>query len=283
MTTHYSRQLAHLFNRPVTEPAWYWSGQGEEGVFEDEDPLSAFVFIETLLQRPSVDLTPYSDDQVALGLEFVFNNAISNVACDFKIAPVPISRKTAALRALFVLFRDVFDPRCIARTSKGAKQTVSKLNNICYMFWDVCPLSSWIDFSNAEEINLSFVAGLTESDFKDMQLPEEVMEIMRKQMAQARTVKIKTPEEIAADIQGQYQNLDIETRGYYEAIASVMQQCLELDNPACVESGLHGLGHMATFLPDIAVPIIDGYLNQGGNQEEALLRYAREARTGMIL
>jgi len=283
MTTLYHRQLNHIFNRPTTELAWYWSEHWEEGIFEDEDPLSAFVFIEALLQNPALDLAPYSDDQVALGLEFVFNSSVSNLANDFKVAPVPIARKMAALRTLIGLFRDVFNPRCVAKASAGSKQTLSKLNNFCYMFWDECPLSSWINISNFEEINQSFLAGLSESDLKQMQLPEEVMEMMRQQVAQAKTVKVKTPEEITADIQQQYQNLDAETRGYYEAIAAVMQQCLELDNPACVESGLHGLGHLATFLPDITIPIIDGYLKHARNQDKALLRYAREARTGMIL
>lgn len=88
MTTLYHRQLAHIFNRPTTEPAWYWSEHWEEGIFEDEDPLSAFVFIEALLQNPALALAPYSDDEVTLGLEFVFNDAISNLACDFKTAPL---------------------------------------------------------------------------------------------------------------------------------------------------------------------------------------------------
>lgn len=284
MTTLYQREINHIFNRPTTEPLWYWSEHWEEGVFEDEDPLSAFVFIETLLQNPGADLATYSDDQVALGLEFVFNNSISNLACDFKVAPVSIERKTAALRALFVLFRDVFNPRCAATSSAGTQQTLSKLNGFCYMFWDDCPLSTWLNFSNSEAITQSFMADLTESDLKKMQLPEEVMEMMRKQIAQAKTLKTKSPEEIAADILQQYKNRDAETNAYYEAIAEVMRQCLSLDNPACVESGLHGLGHMAAFLPDIAVPIIDGYLKQKGrNHDQDLLDYARAARTGMIL
>ncbi len=245
MTTLYQREINHIFNRPTTEPLWYWSEHWEEGVFEDEDPLSAFVLIETLLQNPKADLAPYSDDQVALGLEFVFNNSISNLACDFKIAPVPIARKTAALRALFVLFRDVLNQRCAATTSAGAQQTLSKLNGFCYMFWDICPLSTWFNFS--EELYT------------------------------------KKPKEMLAAVQKQYKNLDAENSACYEAIAGVMRQCLSLDNPACVESALHGLGHLALFLPDIAVPIIDGYLKKSGYHDQDLRHYARAARTGMIL
>jgi hypothetical protein len=282
MTTTYQRQLNHIFNRPTTEPAWYWQDHWEEGIFDD-DPLSAFTFIETLLKDIKTDLSPYSDDQIGLGLEYVFNNANSNLACDFKVAEIHIERKVEAIRSSFALFRDIFNPRCEPMTSAFSKEKSSPLNGICYMFWDICPWSTWIKFTNTDAINQSFMAGLSESDLENMQLPEEVLELMRQQIAQAQKTVPMTPEEIAANVQQQYDDMDAETRGYYEAIAYVMQQCLELDNPACVESGLHGLGHMATFLPDIAVPIIDGYLDNSKHRDSVLLAYAQEARTGMIL
>ena len=86
-----------------------------------------------------------------------------------------------------------------------------------------------------------------------------------------------------AAIQQPYKTINVETRGYYEAIAYVMQECLRLDNPACGESGLHGLGHLVPFLPDIAVPIIDRDLKHKKNPDENLVQYAQAARTGMIL
>ena len=113
-------------------------------------------------------------------------------------------------------------------------------------------------------------------------LAEDVLAIMKQEVAQSK-VEILTPEAIAANVQQQYQNMDAETKGYYAAIAEVMQQCLGLSNPACIESGLHGLGHLATFLPDIAVPIVDGYLKNRKKQPKALVEYAKMARTGMIL
>ena len=281
MATTYHRQLNHIFNRPTIEPEWYWSDHWEEGIFED-NPLSAFTFIETLLKDVKADLSPYSNDQIGLGLEYIFNNAISNLACDFKIAPVPFKRKQEAICSLFVLFRDIFNPRCVAETAAFSQEKSTPLNGICYMFWDVCPLSTWIKFANTEEIGLSFMASLSEAELANMQLPEGVLDIMKQQIAQS-TATLKTREEIFAEGQQQYKNIDIETKGYYEAIADVMQRCLELSNPACVESGLHGLGHMATFLPDIAVPIIDDYLKNGKKRSETLENYAEMARTGMIL
>jgi hypothetical protein len=218
----YEQQLHFIFSRPVSLPAWYWTSRPDEEDVFGEDPFTAFEFIEKLCQQPWSDLAPYSDDQVALGLEFIFNNSCSNLACDFKSAEVPFQRREQALRDIFVLFRDVFNPRCAVRASAGAQGPSPKINAICYMFWDVCPLSTF------------------------------------------------------------FGAVDHQSTACYKAIASVMERCLSLDNPACVESGLHGLGHMAFFLPDIAVPIIDRYLKRKNNENTALVQYAKAARTGMI-
>ena len=126
------------------------------------------------------------------------------------------------------------------------------------------------------------MAGLSDSELENMQLPEGVLEMMKQQIAQMKETAL-TPEDIAANVQQQYQNMDAETKGYYEAIADVMHNSLALNNPACVESGLHGLGHTATFLPDIAVPIIDIFLKNTEHKNKDLLNYAETAQTGMIL
>ena len=74
MTPQYQRQLNYIFNRPTDEPAWYWRDEvSDEPVFDDS-PLSVFTFLETLFLNPKEDLKPYSDDQIGLGLNFIFNN-----------------------------------------------------------------------------------------------------------------------------------------------------------------------------------------------------------------
>jgi len=280
----YQKQLQYIFNRPVTEPAWYWTPRDEEEDVFGEDPLAAFEFIERLCQHPQSDLAPYSDDQVGLGLNFIFDNNCSNLACDFKTANVPFKRREAAIRNLFVLFRDVLNERCYALTSSDRQENLSQLNYICYMFWDVSPLSQWLEFNNSEEMALSFMGNLSDSDIDKFDLPVETKELMRQQSATARSgAAKKSSEEIVSDVLNQYANINAETEAYYKATAYVMEQCLRLSNPACVESGLHGLGHLATFLPNIAVPRIDKFLKGKNKGNESLTAYAKAARTGMIL
>ena len=279
MTSNYQKQFTYIFDRPITEEAWYWTPQ-QESVLGEEDTLTSFDFIEQLCMTAKTDLAPFSNDQIGVGLNYVFNH--SQLVHDFKNADVPFERREKAVRSLFFLFRDVLNPRCNPELGHKAKVSQSKLNDFCYMFWDVSPLATWIKFANSEQISLSFMAGLSHSELENMQLPEGVLEMMKQQIDQMKEAALR-PEHIAANVQQQYQNMDAETKGYYEAIADVMHNSLALSNPACVESGLHGLGHTATFLPDIAVPIIDTYLKNKKNKNKDLLNYAETAQTGMIL
>ncbi len=280
----FQQQLDYIFNRPVTEPAWYWQPYDDEAdPFNGEDPLTAFTFIEALCESPGQHLAAYSDDQVGQGLHYIFSGDCSNLAHGFKAAAVAPERKTAALRALFHLFRDVLAPRCPPQTLAGSQEKSSPLAGICYMFWDVSPLSGWI---NPSQDDLSALAMQTflDSDVSDeFDLPEEVRALMRQHAQEAMAKHTpKSPEDIHADIMNLYANLPSEAEAYYRAIADVMAGCLRLDNPACVESGLHGLGHMAPFLPDLAIPLIDDFLSNSKHQAAALVQYARSARSGMI-
>jgi len=251
----------------------------EEAILED-DPMAAFCFIERLLENAQTDLAPFSNQPIGLGLDFIFSNNHSNLANDFKSAAVPFVRKEKAIRSLFFLFRDVLNPRCDPQTSAGENASVSTLNNICYMFWDVCLWCTFIDLSKQDE--LLFYALENLKSMVDSSMPEGVQELLMKHFEQSGVKKLSA-DEILTQKKNQYANLSTESRGYYEAIAYVMQECLKLSNPACVESGLHGLGHLVPFMPDIAVPIIDQYLKNKKNPNEQLVNYAQAARTGMIL
>jgi hypothetical protein len=240
MTPEYQRQLDYIFNRPTDEPDWYRRDSSEEEAVFDATPLSAFTFLETLCLNPEEDLKPYSDAQIGLGFCFIFDNGCSDITHDFKAADVPFDRKIKAIHNLFALFRDVLNSRCAAIESAFSQATLSKLNYICYMFWDITPLSS--------AYGLSFTR------------PQK---------------KHQNAKEI-------YENSKLDNRFYYTAIAEVMKNCLDLSNPACVESGIHGLGHLAFSHADIAVPILDNYISKGKNRSESLVNYAKSARTGMI-
>lgn len=224
MTETYQTQLNYVFQRPVTEPAWFWQAGAEaDEPFNGEDPLTVFDFMAQLVHTPATGLAGYSDDQIGQGLQFIFSGDCSGLSHAFKSAPVSFEQREEVLRKLWHLFRDVLVPRCPPVLAARSQEKLLPLPYICYMFWDVCPLS------------------------------------------------------------GQWPGVGkTERRAYYEAVAWVMQQCLTVPNPAVVESGLHGLGHMVIDYPAVATPILDAYLARYKNRQDALAQYARAARTGGI-
>ncbi|MBU6955082.1 hypothetical protein [Hahella sp. HN01] len=68
----------------------------------------------------------------------------------------------------------------------------------------------------------------------------------------------------------------------YSALAEVMEFALGLSNPACIESALHGLGHMTPYYPK-ARQIIQQYIDRGvkkasSEMDKLLLHYAVAAK-----
>lgn len=285
MPTLLQQQIEFIFNRPVTDPAWYWQSAEENDAdpFNSDDPLTAFEFIEALCENPGQLLAPYSDDQVGHGLFFIFSGDCSNLAHGFKSAAVSFERRVEVLRTLFHLWRDVFGPRCKSELGASSQEKLSPLSFICYMFWDISPLSQWIN-PHQDDIAAFAMQHFLDSNFNDeFDLPEEVLALMRQHTQQALAERPpKSFEEVQSDIMNLYSNLPPEMEAYYRTIAGVMANCTFLNNLACVESGLHGLGHMASFRPDLATSWIDEFLANTNNQSAALSQYALSARTGEI-
>jgi len=68
---------------------------------------------------------------------------------------------------------------------------------------------------------------------------------------------------------------------FYTALVEMLKKVLLLSNPACVESALHGLGHLHPECPRLVENAIDECIDRGLN--ENLLKYALCARSGDVL
>lgn len=66
-----------------------------------------------------------------------------------------------------------------------------------------------------------------------------------------------------------------------DAVLAVLSEACRSDHIACVESALHGLGHMAPYHPAEAQKIIDDALQRPG-LDPRLRRYAEAARRGLV-
>ena len=67
-----------------------------------------------------------------------------------------------------------------------------------------------------------------------------------------------------------------------EALLDVMERCLTLDHPACIEGALHGLGHWHDIFPRRVEAIIDLFMRGRSDLSPELMMYVRRARTGNV-
>jgi hypothetical protein len=213
----YHKWLIDIFDHP-DDREWYftdWVGD----VDVPDDQYAALV--TTMCLRCGEDLARYSDAEVADGLYYIFNNACSDIPNDVRDADIPIETKLEAIRSIKTLYKDCFEVRCSPVLSHLNEKAESPLWFICYMFWDITPLSYW---------------------------PHQ-----------------------------EHQT------GYYEAVLDVLQFALTCSNIACIESGLHGLGHFSYYpLSERLTTITTNFINNHPHLRPELLDYARRTMIGGV-
>jgi hypothetical protein len=218
LPTRYPQFLAHVFDRADTPNGWYFDEEYEPFGSEDQE-LAELVL--AVLSRSSTDLVAFSDSQINHGLSFLFNNSCSDTVHSVKAAAVREETKLRIIAAFSELYSSVFLERCKPVLGHLSQPGGSPVNSICYMLWDVSPLSYWEDYPDSE--------------------------------------------------------------GYYEALAQVLAGALRLPHIACIESALHGLGHLHCYCPGPVEDILSAYLQSPCRPDGALLEYAERARTGYVL
>lgn len=129
--------LKYLFDRPVTDPEWYWE-------IDDQLSLPPHLFIEfgtRMLLGSGLLLNPYSDGQVRQGLYPLISNLLWNDIYALHDATIPLQNRLSFLNAIVNLNQDCFEPRCTPHLSHlDRDQTpdhVSPLNGSCFMWWDI--------------------------------------------------------------------------------------------------------------------------------------------------
>ncbi|MEZ5775188.1 MAG: hypothetical protein R3D33_10935 [Hyphomicrobiaceae bacterium] len=109
------------------------------GVPADEE---AELLAATLL-RSGVDLAPFSDGQVAIGLNALLFPNYGDTAGRIMAVDVPIERRIAAVAAIGRLYADCLAQRAppvLGHLSEGAGHPLSF---VTYMLWDVSPIDWW--------------------------------------------------------------------------------------------------------------------------------------------
>ncbi len=215
----YSEWLEHVFDRPVTPGGWYFD---EENTSFDASEIEIVALVARTLENCGADLARYSDEQVNHGLKYIFEAGCSDTVHALMSDDVPAGLRLQALSAIKTLYRDCFGPRCAPVLGHVNAPGANPLNFICYMLWDVSPLSYWERKASPER-----------------------------------------------------------TR-FYDAVVDVLEDALTSTNPACVESALHGLGHLLSSHVERVTRVIAAYLGENVFVSPELKKYAQQASVGNI-
>jgi len=133
------RWIAHVFDRPITDPAWYWNSDLE---YLDPGPTRTAELIAETYER-SVDLfAPFSDAQLNQAFWFSVGSDASNYMFALRDESLPWDLRRRAIRPFYPLFEQVMATRCEPVLSHFDETGANALNSACYMWWDIIPICS---------------------------------------------------------------------------------------------------------------------------------------------
>lgn len=138
MHPRYQEWLKFVFDHQASEPEWYFDIDAPEFDSTEDDDVE---LITDTFNRAHEDLKQFSDRQVNQGIWFLASPSCSSYMFSVRDGAVPVARRTAAIDSIYTLYRDCFSTRCTEVLGHIDEPGGSDLNPICYMFWDVCPIS----------------------------------------------------------------------------------------------------------------------------------------------
>lgn len=129
--------IAHVFDHPVTEPAWHWSLDAPK--WQDSPEHVASLIAETF-ERSGELLSRFSDAQLNQAFWFLVSGGGSDFMFALVDSAVPLATRLRALRSFVPLFEQVMAVRCSPHLSHLDEQPANPLNGVCYMWWDILPI-----------------------------------------------------------------------------------------------------------------------------------------------
>jgi hypothetical protein len=149
MHPRYQEWLSFVFDHEVTKPQWYREPGSPD--FDGTETDYAALIAETF-RNSCEGLRRFSDAQVNQGLYMIVSPSGGDFIFSLRDGSAPLAAKVDGIRSIFDLYKDCFATRCtevlLHRDDPGA----SDLNSICYMFWDVCPLTYLEEAADRSEL-----------------------------------------------------------------------------------------------------------------------------------
>jgi hypothetical protein len=125
---------------PFYEQAWYWEPDAD---WWSPQPSQAIEYLTRLFENPAPLADQFADGQIGQGLYYLIDNG-AGAHCRFLIdGSVPIEDRVACIEAMQTLYARLFQPRCAPILSHLDEPGGDKLNQVCYMWWDIIPLAAF--------------------------------------------------------------------------------------------------------------------------------------------
>jgi hypothetical protein len=140
ITMEYNEWIKGIF---ATKREGLYPLKWEDEVWDDNTcslpPGEVLDLIATTFSRAGEDLRPFSDEQVASGLNFITNECQTLLYNIYEVH-VETSQRLAVINGVYVLYRDCLALRCSNDPAAEAKAE-NPLDIYAYMFWDASALS----------------------------------------------------------------------------------------------------------------------------------------------
>jgi hypothetical protein len=132
--------LIAVFDHPVEENKreWYWDFDRDEW---EEDSAGTLQFMTQAFENAAEVLGSYSDAQLNQGLWFLVDNSCSNHMFALMNESIPWQARKRCIYSIHHLYEQCFAPRCSPHLSHIDEPVASPLNLVCYMWWDIAPIS----------------------------------------------------------------------------------------------------------------------------------------------
>jgi hypothetical protein len=149
--------VRRVFAHDVSEPSWWWK---EATDWDLLPPPIALDYMSRLFEESSKLPRLYPDTQVGQGLWFLIGSESDHARCLLDLGLAwPI--RLRCIRSILRLF-EFFMTRCSPHLSHLNEPSVSPLNSICYMFWDILPIHGTPDSSALAELDSALLTVMTD-------------------------------------------------------------------------------------------------------------------------
>ena len=139
----FTNWVAYVFDHPVVEHP--------DSRILDTDVMhlqasDVVAYMTQTFEECETVLRPFSEAQVAQGLSCLISADLSDCALALSEPGAPLPDRLRCIEAITTLFERYFAPRCSPHLShleiERSREGVGALNGVCYIWWDVLPLSA---------------------------------------------------------------------------------------------------------------------------------------------